>query len=476
MLMNLEELAWLRDNGLTVDLFAGGGGWTCGFERALGRNLDIALNHDPFAVTLHAMNHPRTHHICQDVWHADPAEAIRGRPVFWLHASPSCTQFSRSRRAMPAENQMREMGWRVVEWAKVARPVVITIENVKEYLDWGPLGSDGFPIKERRGETWRAFVQALRDLGYDIDWRLIDSADFGAPTARERLLVIARRDGIPIEWPAATHGPSAGKPYAEAGDHIDWSIPAPSIFTRRKPLAPATLTRILKGFQRFIAEDPSPYLAPPGTRVGDGQDRADLVAAFLAQNHALLPGRSARKPASTICTKAAGQGLVTASFINVLRNNAVGTPMNSPLNTLCASGGHFAEVRVAAEEVRTAAYGVGFYSTGGGQLKDLGGPMGTITCKDRFAIVTIHGVPHRLVDIGFRFLQAHELWGMQGFEVGPAFARDNYITAPIANGKPLSQERQKKLIGNSVVPHVAFAITSSILKTIDRYRPLPMAA
>lgn len=473
-MMDLNELAWLRDNGLTIDLFAGGGGWGQGHEQALGRHTDIALNHDRYAVTLHAANHPRTQHLCQDIYSADPLAATRGRPVFWIHASPSCTQFSRSRRALPAERQLREMGWKVVDWVRDTMPVVISMENVADYLKWGPLDDDGFPIRERMGETWQEFVQAFRDLGYVMDWTFINSADFGAPTARERLLVVGRRDGIQHEWPVPTHGPRAGIPYEGAWRHIDWSIPAPSIFTRPKELAPATQTRIFKGYQRFVEQDPDPFLAPAGTQVGDGKNRSDLVAAFMAQNHALLPGRSLRQPSSTICTKGAGQGLITASFVNVLRNNAVGTSMRQPLNTLCASGGHFAEVRVSA--MPTMAYGIGYYSNGGGQMHDLAGPIGTITTRDRFALVTIHGVPHQLVDIGFRFLRSHELWGLQGFPTGPAFERPTFITNPVANGKPMTEERQKKMIGNSVVPHVAYAVTAAVLTTIDRYRPMRLAA
>lgn len=470
--MELNELLSLRDHGLSIDLFCGGGGWSLGHEESLGRPIDVALNHDRHAVTLHAVNHPRTKHLCQDIYAADPMTATGGKPVFWIHASPSCTQFSRSRRALPADKQLREMAWKVVDWVRDTRPVVLTLENVSDFLRWGPLDADGFPIKERAGETWRAFVQAFVDLGYDIDWTLINSADFGAPTARERLVVIARRDGLPIEWPVPTHGPRADQPYEGAWRHIDWSIPAPSIFTRAKPLAEATQIRIMKGYDRFVRNNP--YIAPSGTRVGDGKDRSDLVAAFMAQNHALLPGRSIREPASTICTKGAGQGLVTASFVNVMRNNAVGTSMREPINTLCASGGHFAEVRVAAEAI--GAYGIGFYSNGGGQYQDLSRPIGTITTRDRFALVTIHGVPHRLVDIGFRFMTAQELWGLQGFSAGPAFERPRFITDPLANGKPMSQERQKKMIGNSVVPHLARAVTASILATIDRQRPMRLAA
>lgn len=473
-MMDRTELAWLRDNGIVVDLFAGGGGWSVGQERALGRPIDVALNHDRFAVTLHAVNHPRTHHLCQDIYAADPVVATNGRPAFWIHASPSCTQFSRSRRALPAERQLREMGWKVVDWVRACRPVVVTMENVSEWRRWGPLDDEGYPIKERAGETWEAFIQAFRDLGYVMEWRMVNSASHGAPTSRDRLIVVGRRDGIDMEWPEATHGPGMPSPYEPAHRHIDWTIPAPSIFTRKKELAAATQTRVFKGYRKFVERDPDPFLAPAGTQVGDGVDRTDLVAAFMAQNHALLPGRSLRQPASTICTKGAGQGLVVASFINVLRNNAIGTSMRQPINTMCASGGHFAEVRVAARA--TAAYGIGFYSNGGGQMQDLAGPIGTITTRDRFALVTIHGVPHQLVDIGFRFLKAHELWGLQGFPVGPGHERDGYITNPLAGGKPMSDERQKKMIGNSVVPQVAEAITAAVLRTIDRERPMRLAA
>lgn len=464
--MEYAELAWLRHNGLTIDLFAGGGGWSQGFEEAMGRPVDIALNHDRYAVTVHAINHPRTRHLCQDIYDADPVAAVAGRPTFWIHASPSCTQFSRSRRAMPAEKQLREMAWKVIDWIDAANPVVVTLENVQEFMDWGPLDQDGYPIPERKGETWRAFVKAFEDRGYDFNWDILDSANYGAPTARHRLIVAAVRHGLPHEWPAITHGPAGEMPWNAAGRHIDWSLKAPSIFTRKKELAPATMLRIYKGIQRHVYKDP--YFAPEGTQVGDGQNRADMVAAFLAQNHALLPGRSLRQPVSTICTKGAGQALVTASFMSVMRNNMVGSDLRGPMPTQTASGGHFAEVRVAAE--RTAAFCTGYFSNGGGQMHPLDEPIGTMTTRDRFALVTVHGVPHRIVDIGYRMLSVDELWRLQGFP-------DTYRTRGIvANGKPLTDEVSKRLIGNSVVPHVSRAVTAAILDTIDRARPLRMAA
>lgn len=464
--MDMNELAWLRDNGLTIDLFAGGGGWSVGFESALGRPVDIALNHDRYAVTVHAVNHPKTRHLCQDIYLADPVQAVAGRPTFWIHASPSCTQFSRSRRALPADRQLREMAWKVVDWVDAANPVIVTLENVQEFMDFGPLDEQGYPIPERKGEYWNKFVRAFEERGYDFHWKIIDSAEHGAPTARHRLIMVARRDGIPHRWPKATNGPNGSLPWNPAGDHIDWSIVAPSIFTRKKELAPATMLRIYKGIQRFVYENP--YLAPEGTQVGDGVDRAEKVAAFMAQNHALLPGRSLRQPASTICTKGAGQALVTASFMSVMRNNAVGTDMRRPSCTQTASGGHLAEVRVAAE--RTAAFCTGYFSQGGGQMHPLEDPIGTLTTRDRFALVTIHGVPHRIVDIGYRMLTVAELWKLQGFP-------DSYRTKGIiANGKPLTDEVSKRLIGNSVVPHVSHAVTAAILETIDEMRPMRLAA
>ena len=188
----------------------------------------------------------------------------------------------------------------------------------------------------------------------------------------------------------------------------------------------------------------------------------------MAQNHALLAGRSLRKPASTICTKAAGQSLVTASFVSILRNNAVGSSARKPIGTQTASGGHFAEVRIAAE--RTAAFCTGYYSQGGGQMRPLDEPLGTITTRDRFALVTIRGEPHRLVDVGYRMLSTRELWPLQGFP--PTYKTSQVI----ANGKPLTDEVQKRLIGNSVVPHVAYAVTRAVLLGIDRLRTMRMAA
>jgi len=452
-----EEFRWLYENGMTVDLFAGGGGASVGIEKALGRPVSLALNHNPYAVALHAVNHPMTRHICQDIETADPLESTRGRPVFLLWASPSCTQFSRSRRALPADRQLREMGWRVIDWVKATRPVIVCLENVAEYLKWGPLGTDGFPIREREGETWNAFVQAFRDLGYDIDWQILNAADLGAPTARTRLFVQARRDGHPVEFPQPTHGPRASQPWKRTADFIDWSRPAKSIFERPKDLAPATHNRIIKGYERYVKNNPTPFIAPPEAMVSRS-DHSDLAAAFLTQNNKGRIGRDIRDPLSTITTVGHNQSLVVA-YMTKLRNNAIGSSMTDPAHTICASGGHHAEVRVAA-------YAIKYYSEGG-MLQDLDAPVGTITTRDRFAIVTIHGTDYVVTDIGFRFLSDRELFDLQGFNRDFLEGREYQIDL-VANGKPLTGKQKKLMVGNSVAPPASAAVVSTAIAPYTR--------
>lgn len=437
--MNDEEYFRLRQEGLVIDLFAGGGGASIGMEKALGRPIDIALNHDPYALALHGVNHPKTVHHLQSIEDADPAEIVSGRPVFHLHASPSCTQFSRSRRALPAEQQLRDHAWKVLEWIKIARPVLFTCENVPEFRSWGPLRPSGFPDKERAGEYWNSWVNQIKELGYQIEDRDINAADLGAHTARERLMVIARRDGRPICWPKEDHGPGRPKPWRQAAEHIDWSVDAPSIFTRKKPLADATMERIRKGVEKFVLNDPDPFIAPEEARVSHGLDDGSKIAAFLAQNHTGLAGRPATAPVSTICSKASGQSLVTISFMDIARRNSTGVDIRNPANTICTSGQHHAEVRISA-------FLAGHYSEGRGQLIDFQNRVGANTTCDHFALVKIKGVPHVITDIGYRFLTVDELWNLSGFDT-KKLKRDI-----IVNGRPLSATRQKKMIGNAVVP------------------------
>ena len=284
---------------LVVDNFAGGGGASTGIEFAIGRSVDIAINHDPDAIAMHRENHPGTKHYCEDVWEVDPVEACNGNPVALAWFSPDCKHFSRAKGGKPVDKKIRGLAWVAIKWALLVRPRVLMMENVPEIVTWGPLGEDNKPIKERAGETFNGFILALttgipkehpafpelcealeisedsdaaraciKGLGYVVEWRELKSCDYGAPTTRTRFYMIARCDGKPIVFPKPTHGDKrnpkvkAGKllPYRTAAECIDWSIPAQSIFERDKPLAENTLRRIAKGIQKFVIDNPEPFI------------------------------------------------------------------------------------------------------------------------------------------------------------------------------------------------------------------------
>nr|WP_312660588.1 DNA cytosine methyltransferase [Stenotrophomonas geniculata] len=278
----------LRADEIVVDLFAGGGGASHAMETALARAVDIAINHNPWAVGLHSANHPFTRHLCQDVWEADPRVECGGRPVGALHASPDCTHFSQAKGGQPRSRATRSLSWVVPRWAGTVRPRIITLENVKQILKWGPLIAkrdkatgrviklDGtvaavgervpldqqflIPDKKREGSTWRRFVAVLRALGYQVEWRVLRACDYGAGTTRERLYMVARCDGEAIVWPEPTHGPDRAQSHVSAASSIDWSIPCPSIFGRKKPLANATQARIARGIKRFVLDAAEPFI------------------------------------------------------------------------------------------------------------------------------------------------------------------------------------------------------------------------
>ena len=245
---------------ICVDLFAGGGGTSCGFKMAMGFDPDIAINHNPAAVAMHKLNHPNTRHYITDIWDVDPVEACGGRPVGMLWASPDCTHHSKARGKKPKSKKIRSLAWVVVRWAREVRPKVIFVENVEEFQTWGPLDENGNPIKALAGETFRHFIDSLRELGYCVEYRELAACDYGAPTTRNRFYLIARCDGDPIVWPEKTHGPGTGRPYRTAVECIDWTIPVRSIFGREKPLVENTLRRIAKGVVKYVLNNPDPYI------------------------------------------------------------------------------------------------------------------------------------------------------------------------------------------------------------------------
>lgn len=386
------------NEGLIVDLFAGGGGASMGIEAALGRDVDIAINHDPVAIAVHKANHPNTEHYATDIWEVKPLDATRGRPVLLLHASPDCKHFSRAKGGRPKSQKVRSLAWVVRRWANDVKPAVITLENVAEFQDWGPLyppmtwrHADGrvftctseasqrsflagkkvgktawrdvsdAPIPERKGETFRRWKRDLEKLGYVVEHRLLHAHHYGAPTSRKRLFLVARRDGGAIRWPERTHGPGL-LPYKTAAQCIDWSLRCPSIFERKKPLAKKTLARIAAGIRRFVLENPDPFVVT-----------IDHQSAASAEQ---LVGQ----PLSTVTTKAR-HVLVTPTIVPV--NHGGGESRaeraDEPLTTVTAARRGHAVV---------AAFVAG---CGGraGQSQPTGGdePVGTITAKNDRVVV-----------------------------------------------------------------------------------------
>lgn len=591
---------------LFVDNFAGGGGASTGIEMAIGRSVDIAINHDPDAIAMHKANHPASKHYCEDVWQVDPVEACAGNPVALAWFSPDCKHFSRAKGGKPVDKNIRGLAWVAIKWAYTVRPKVLMLENVPEIQTWGPLGKDGKPIKERAGETFMGFILALtggipawhpayqemcdalsieptsemaqklqKGLGYKVQHRTLKSCDYGAPTTRTRFYLIARCDGRPIVWAEPTHAPKDSEavkqglklPYHTAAECIDWSIPAQSIFERKKPLAENTMRRIARGIQKFVIDNPEPFIvtvnhsgegfrgqstdeplgtitakngygvvtptimcnntnnvgasvetplptvttgnrnylvAPSIVPIGYGEcegqaprvNKVDeplgtvvtsgkhyLVAPTLIQYHSETAkdevrgqelteplmtqdtsnryalsvahimknygggyngaGSAADAPLDTVTAKD-HNSLVTA-HIMTMRNNMDGQPIDEPLTTISCSGAHHAEVQ---------AFLVKYFSTGA--AKSVNEPLDTVTTKDRFALVTIHGEEYIITDIKMRMLQPRELFNAQGFP-------SDYIIDHDADGHPYVKSKQVARCGNAVTPQVPAALVRANL-------------
>lgn len=339
----------LRPGEIVVDLFAGGGGASTALEQALQRPVDIAINHDRFAVGMHAANHPLTRHLREDVWVADPRELVGDRRVGWLHASPDCTHFSQAKGGQPRSRATRSLSWVVLKWTGAVHPRIISLENVTQIQKWGPLVAkrdaatgrvlklDGsiaapgervpvgeqflIPDKRHAGRTWRNFIASLRGLGYAVEWRALRACDFGAGTSRTRLFLIARRDGEPIHWPEPTHGPQ-WEPFVTAADCIDWSIPCPSIFERKKPLADATCRRIARGIKRYVLDAADPFFITEFANASRGATW------------------SGDEPLRTQCAQVKGGHFALASAtLAKFRGQSDGAPVSVPLPTITSGAG-----------------------------------------------------------------------------------------------------------------------------------------
>lgn len=367
---------------LVVDLFAGGGGASTGIEQAIGRHVDIAINHDPEAVSLHQANHPQTEHHVSDVFEVDPVAVTQGRAVGLLWASPDCKHFSKAKGGKPVSKKIRSLAWVVVKWAKAVQPRVICLENVEEFQTWGPLAADGRPCPDRKGSTFQRWVRSLQGLGYVVEWRELRACDYGAPTIRKRLFLVARRDGAPIVWPEATHAAPDSlpvrqkklKPWRTAAECIDWSIPAPSIFERERPLADATCRRIAKGIVRYVLEAADPFIV--NTRNGEREGQQPRV-------------RSVHEPFWTV-TGMGSQGALAVPFVTEHANASTQRvfPGDEPLRTQVAQvkGGHFSLVSAFLAKHYTGVVG-----------SDLAEPIATVTSVDHHSLVTAN-----LVGVGAR--------------------------------------------------------------------------
>ena len=590
---------------ITVDGFCGGGGWSTGFELAIGEPVTIGINHDAAAISMHKKNHPYTKHFNENIFEVDPRKACSGRPVGWAHFSPDCTHFSRAKGGKPVKKQIRGLAWVIVKWAGTVKPRIVSMENVKEFMSWGPLiaardkktgcvlkrvekvdeetgnieevsevAAPGevvpilkqylIPDKKRAGETFRAFCRAMKELGYEFEFKILKACDYGAATSRERLFGIFRNDGKPIVWPKPTHGDPnsqevmSGKlsPWHVAAEIIDWSQECPSIFERKKPLAENTLKRIARGIEKFVIGNPEPFIvqvnhsgeifrgqsvnSPIPTMTSknghgvvmpvmaeirhisksvkdidseaeqciitptliqyhsettangvrgqhlkepiqtvDTSNRYGLAAATLIQTgYGERKGQAPRvpglnKPLGTVVSKekhaavtaflskyygggykgsgsAADQPLPTVTAIDhnavistnivQLNNNCVGQPITEPLRTITVGAGHFAEVQALL---------IKFYGQGTGQA--ISKPLDTVTAKDRFGLVTIHGIDYMIVDIGLRMLSPRELYAAQGFP-------PDYEIETDCNGRRIPKSEQTHKCGNSVPPPFAYAL------------------
>jgi DNA (cytosine-5)-methyltransferase 1 len=378
---------------LIIDNFAGGGGASMGIEMATGRQVDIAINHDIDAVRMHEVNHPHTRHFCESVWDVDPREVCQGRPVGLTWFSPDCKHHSKARGGKPVEKNIRGLAWVVRRWVAMEswqRPKVVILENVEEFQDWGPLApspeGDFFPCPKRKGRTFKNFVKMLKNYGYQVDWRELRACDYGTPTIRKRLFLVARCDGMPIVWPQPTHGDPAStevkagrlKPWRTAAQCIDWSVPCPSIFERKKQLADSTCRRIAKGIMRYVVNSAKP---------------------FIVTNTTGHPGAGIDQPLRTITT--GGHHALVTPFITEHANasNQRNMPADAPLRTQMAQvkGGHFAVVAPTLVQV-----GYGEREGQSPRAPGLDKPLGTVVASGgKHALVSAFMTKFNTGSVGF---------------------------------------------------------------------------
>lgn len=404
---------------IIVDNFAGGGGASIGLEQALGRPVDVAINHDPIALAMHQANHPQTHHIVQNICAVDPVDACQGQKVAVAWFSPDCTHHSKAAGGRPRSKRVRDLAWVVAHWAERVRPRIIFFENVEEICTWGPLcalisettsvcpecgraytaDKDCRPCPDCLGMYWEQLLRRLKKAGYKLETRQLVASHHGAPTIRKRLYMVARCDGFPIVWPEATHGPGTGKPFRTAAECIDWTIPCPSIFGRPKDLVDATHRRLARGLRRFVLESPKPFIVPithAGERACHSVDEpfrtittANRGELALAVPYTIgLGGRAAQsrprgvdEPMATITAKA--DAAIAVPFITKFNENSTGQELSEPLDTVMAGAPRFGLVTPFVQ-VQTTDHP-------GGPVDE---PLHTITTGGQHHLAAAYTIPH----------------------------------------------------------------------------------
>lgn len=498
---------------MKVDNFAGGGGASVGMEMATGYSVDIACNHDPEAIRMHLTNHPGTKHYCEDIRKLNPLDACQGRPVGIAWFSPDCKHFSKAKGKTPRDKNIRGLAWMACRWAGLVRPRVIILENVEEFLTWGPLNRKHHPIKSKKGQTFKKFISQMEALGYKVEYRVLVAADYGAPTTRKRLFIIARCDGQPIVWPEATHnknGTNGLKPWEPIWPYLELDNWGRSIFGREKPLAKNTMLRIAKGLEKFVFNCPEPFLAQVNYKE-QGKNGLGRVAPFIMQigqtGFSKERNRSVREPLSTIVTKnehclisplliqyhsetvaknvraqAVTEPLKTIDtqnryglviqYLTKFYNGCTGQSLWEPIHTITTSPGHFGQVSVYAvpadelfesidesnrnlDETKNILQKCTWVSQflleyyGCGTGQSLHNPIHTIVSKDRFALITVLGNDYAILDIYLRMLKAEP-----ELKLGQGFPPD-YIIDRDYKGTVYPPAQQVAKIGNSVVPIMA---------------------
>ncbi|WP_407310981.1 DNA cytosine methyltransferase [Desulfosporosinus sp. SB140] len=514
------EKMLLDKRELIVDSFAGGGGASTGIEMAIGRSVDIAINHDPAAIAMHKVNHPDTLHYCESVWEVDPRKVTNGRPVALVWFSPDCKHFSKAKGGKPVDKNIRGLAWVAIRWAATVKPRVIMLENVEEFKTWGPLLVNGKPDPKQKGRTFKAFVHALERQGYQVEWRELRACDYGAPTIRKRFFLIARCDGQEIVWPEPTHGDLKSsevksgklKPWRTAAEIINWSLPCPSIFDTKeeikakhginsvRPLADNTLCRVAKGTDSFVIKNAKPFImqAFGGGYKGSGSDIDKplptvtaidhnwLVAPFLAQYHS-YDGDGARgqiidRPLLTIDTNP--RYALTATFISKYYGTGDGSKLKDPLHTittkdrnaliethLCILRNHM-DCKDLKEPLSTVTTSPGHFAkvktvlTKISSNQDLGHwpevremlnkYCGYNISDDEILLLEINKELYFISDIGMRMLEPRELFNAQSFPENYIIDRDYY-------GKSYPKSAQVARCGNAVPPIMPKAMTMANL-------------